>query len=644
MNTKLQYHILKHLSKNEKTTSADLQRMFSLSHYYVVKYISELNEKGKPYHVEITTKRGYKNGYSLIYENEELLKSFIKNQEEHLAVDNYDFGDEAFRRYYICFRLLCQNDMFSLADLADEVHYSVRVLNDDMKSIRAFLLKYNLEVRNNPHSGLFLAGGEFDRRQCIRSVYHAMNVYLSQRDRMMLFFREDYTGKTAEMIRIVSDVLFPIEFMISESTIRDIMLRCIIAFNCQSACFKREDAGIYSNLVTQSDHLNAKSILERLSSFLRTSYAEEDINDIAINIIGHRKYSPMDPEDKEIKGLTERIITDIDEKYQTNLKFDSDFIKRFYLHVLSLVKRVQLGVIISSQLSETIQSKYPLAFDMAYYASIHINQFIDKPINDDEISFLALEFESRKNTGKRKQNILLVSNIGYSGTEVLKNELWNRFSNYVNQISVCSYSDWQKQDINAFNLVLHTDVKPDTNLKCIRVDDFLDHDEIEQIFEALKEPKTDQLSKITKLFPKELFIAELNIRDKNDVLSYMTANLGRHYKIPENFLAEVLRREDMSTTDYSNNVAIPHTLLVGTSNTLCSVAILKKPVFWGRKKVQLVMLGSVEYGSDDLQLFYSYLTYVASSEFLVNEIIRSKSYDTMIQFMLNKTEDVNLSS
>ena len=55
----------------------------------------------------------------------------------------------------------------------------------------------------------------------------------------------------------------------------------------------------------------------------------------------------------------------------------------------------------------------------------------------------------------------------------------------------------------------------------------------------------------------------------------------------------VFKREEMSTTELGNMVAIPHAMSNDSEEAVVSVMILKKPILWENEKVQVVLLLNV---------------------------------------------------
>lgn len=73
------------------------------------------------------------------------------------------------------------------------------------------------------------------------------------------------------------------------------------------------------------------------------------------------------------------------------------------------------------------------------------------------------------------------------------------------------------------------------------------------------------------------------------MIHYLCCKLLKHGYIDESFEPQVLAREEMSSTGFSN-IAIPHALKMNAKKTGMLVYLCESPIDWGGTDVSLVIL------------------------------------------------------
>lgn len=93
---------------------------------------------------------------------------------------------------------------------------------------------------------------------------------------------------------------------------------------------------------------------------------------------------------------------------------------------------------------------------------------------------------------------------------------------------------------------------------------------------------------LLELYKKEFFTNTKKKKIK-EVLKDMCKKISQIYPLPVGFYESVLERKLLGSTDYGNMVAIPHPHKAMADKSIISVGILKDPILWSKKEVQLVV-------------------------------------------------------
>lgn len=116
----------------------------------------------------------------------------------------------------------------------------------------------------------------------------------------------------------------------------------------------------------------------------------------------------------------------------------------------------------------------------------------------------------------------------------------------------------------------------------------------------------------------------------------MVKLISNHRKISQQFLDSVLEREKLSSTDYGNQVAIPHPFKKMSESVFTCVAVLKHSIKWGINDVRVVMLTSISGETKELQTYYYMLTKTISDESKINCLIKEPTYSNFMKLLMEK--------
>jgi len=111
------------------------------------------------------------------------------------------------------------------------------------------------------------------------------------------------------------------------------------------------------------------------------------------------------------------------------------------------------------------------------------------------------------------------------------------------------------------------------------------------------------------------------------VIEFLASKLFEKGCVPEDYVDRVLEREKMSPTSFGNLVAIPHSMLMDAYRTAVAVAVLKRPILWGKNKVQLVFMFAIKYEERKLMdCFFNQMVAVLDDPIKIDRLIKSSSF------------------
>ena len=325
-----------------------------------------------------------------------------------------------------------------------------------------------------------------------------------------------------------------------------------------------------------------------------------------------------------------------------HVDFRNDFHLRMELnrHMVPFVLRMKYHMILRNPMLEEIRKNYVLSYTMASQAAIALGEYFQQSISEDEIAGLAevleLALEQQENEQK-KFSILIVCASGKTSSEILRYKYCREFKEYIEKIYVCNLYELENFPFEKVDYVFTTvHISSYVPVPILEIGSFLQDNDIDRVRKLFVRESKDFLQ---KYFKKELFFTDVEGKTKDEVLKNLCRKVEKEKGLPETFTASVLKREELTPTDYGNLVALPHPERAFQERAFVAVAVLKEPIFWFRQKVQVVFLTAIGREEDEnLQQFYEATTDLILRPADVQNLIRHPDYDRLIQ-LLRRAEE-----
>lgn len=279
---------------------------------------------------------------------------------------------------------------------------------------------------------------------------------------------------------------------------------------------------------------------------------------------------------KQIFVKLQKHFKIIDQKYGTNLKTHHNFLNRIAEHVaIALIsKRYQVK---NNFINYSIKSNYPFA----YLIGIDLKKMLEKNyhyyLNDNELALLAIHIVSGLNYAIKTISVYLHSDLGPAIAALLKKQITQHFP----ELKIV-------ENPKLSHIIISTTfVNTYYDKKVIVVKPILQTEDIAKIKLFLKKRLfLNQNIKMIKL------IDNTNLSFKTDlVLTYLLKEINLKNK----GLYQLLKnREQISTTNLNNGIAIPHALIKTKAWSGIYIFKLKKEINWfSGNKVQLIIISLI---------------------------------------------------
>ena len=581
--------IIKELNNSKKSyiNSIELADMLGVSSRTVKRDLKEISEilKDNGAEVEATNQ-----GYRLIINEDELFSQFI---DENISSSAEVSGKKSDKVNGIL-ELLLSNLYINQDKIADELYISRSSINKVMMDVKNILSEYKITIQNKPNYGYILEGNEIDIRNC-------MVRFLTQRkednsilisNRLVGFKEEDYYNLLEEIKNIFKDLKIrknDIEINYITRYIDISIFR--VKYNCEIVLDDNINISLDNSVISAS-----KTIAKKIKERFKVEFTFEDILYISY-IIGnnHIEIKELDDSGISVEQMVIHAIDKIKNEYDIDFFRDGTLLKGLINHLYTSYSRYCLNVTLDNPLINLIKSKYIEAYNYSILFSKVFKEEYGISMTEEDIGYIALHFAAslERYIMNNSLKAIIVCSSGVGTAELLKTRITKKFQNIAIKGVYPAYI-LDSLELSDIDLIISTVNLEGVNLEkeVINVSPLLTDEDEEKINEHVK--KQRDYDYLQNLMSDDLFFTNIEASSKEEVIEIMTKAMIERDIITEETKEQILKREEMSSTEITNLVAIPHCIAKENKNSVLAIGILKRPIMWDKSQVQIVFLGVLD--------------------------------------------------
>lgn len=611
-------------------TSEELSSLLSVSTKTIRNEIKDLDLIFRKNGAHIESKSGY--GFRFEVSDMELFREFIANKWHEYAFIDEALSFKTSRVQFLLKTLLFEKEYVKAVDLCDRLQISKSQLSSDLQILRQKIEPFKLQLDVRPHYGMKILGNELNLRLCIANVL--FNGDNSGDDEV-----EFETQWVMDEIRqSVLNVFNEHHYETSELVFRNLVTHLFVALERikidESIVM---DAHELDELKTISEYAIAADIVKDMERLFGYKFPEDEKGYVSMHLSGKRVFGQQDQESNvvttEIDELVQNMIDRVKYVLDVDLSKDLDLRIALGLHCVPLMKRIHYNLMMKNPLLEDIK-KHKQAFLTATVAAEVIDKKYLVKLSEDEVAYFALHFYvalERHKVAINRKKVLLVCSTGHGTAKLLNYRFKQEFGPYLDEIVTKDALSIGKLNLNDFDLIVST---VPLNVKCITPIIYISTLLSDQDLQNIRHRFNQSNLSIAEYFDRNLFYKDIVVSTKEEIIYFMAQKIGELYNFEEGFYESILRREQLASTEFGNFIAIPHPDRSFSYNTLVSVAILKKPILWNEKQVQLVfMLSYGDNENDNLDAFFAKSAQFLTSASDLQAAILAKDYDEFIHII-----------
>lgn len=634
MNTR-QKNIIQELINFENNTITNLATMYAVSYRTIQNDIQLINSEIKEYAVQIVSATN--KGIYVKADDPNLLKSLINYLDEDSKYEDADLT------YRILENVISSSDYIKISDFPEKYYVGKKTVDNCMINVKNILIRYNLKLISKPSYGCYLKGNDGQTEAKVRRMIFALKK--KEKTFYPLLIGENEKQLISETIKKQCMLS---HYFTTEESLQDLILGIYIAITrMKQHKFIDYEQSLVGYLTELEEYKTASLIAENITQITSLNYEIREIAYISRIMRAHRRLTSQDIEKLEnniradLDRLIVKILDEIADKYQADFHDDFDLYISLGMHLVPLISRIKFNFHINNPMVNEVKRNYMLAFDMATTAAKVIENEFDIKLSEDEIGYLAVHLNlaiERKKHDTIPKNVLIVCSSGGGLSKLLEFKVKRNFADRINKIKTCNMYELKNIDLSQFDYVLTT-VKLNCELSkpTLQISHMLTDEDVDNFNEVLN--VTENKKSLIDIATETIFFNDIKALNKIDALEQIIARLRNILPLQGDFMQQILKREELYSTEIGNNVVFPHPLESKTPISFISICVLKKAIKWENEYVRVIMIANSKVGEGEkLQLMYQQFAQFISNKQNIIDLIKKPTYETFKELVERKNK------
>ena len=556
-------------------------------------------------------------------------------------------GDQPRDRLYPLARRLADSpsgvDIFALAE---EAFVSESTVEADLRKLKPILDEFTLTIVRHGAS-VSIEGTEYDLRRMLSRMFRETN---AQGFLELANIEQEFASTHLRALKTDLITMLDVHgYFVNEYGINNVLLHVAIAVDRRAwsdrspaphfvAGAGQDRAGLDGVaaaldgliLLHFGAHLAAADI-DYLAALLTTRVITRGYTGSGGEVIADRI---VDHEIRMVRMIVERVA----EEYLVDLH-NEEFIVRLALHVNNLTARARDRSSSYNPMSRSIKTSYPMIYEIAVFMASEIQKEESIVISDDEISYIALHVGSyleRQTQREERVTCAIVCPNYYDMHVMLRHRIEEALGDDV-QIEVVitrTDVDWDELGTELVLTTIRASTLPDD---VVVMGPFLGTADIEAIRRAIARVRRQRRqialgAQLTRFFDESLFLRNFYRHDEKAMIEAMGGLMVAQGIIDQNYIRGTIEREQMSSTAFTDNLAVPHALTMTAKRTAICIAINDNAMDWGENRVNVVAL--IAFSARDRTAFQStfdqFVSVFADRDNAQRLVRRSRDFPTFI--------------
>lgn len=524
----------------------DLANKFGVSKRMIRYDIDEINRYLRENNItEIDKKPNSPLKFTLSRDEKEKVEKLINN----INIKSYIFSTEE-RVGILLYELLNSNKECTYSEFQEKLSISKTTLVNDIKKVKEWLSKYNIEIIKVSNKGFKIQGDESDIRKAMisllldKSNYNIIEtlekIYNNENNSVLVSIKKlDISKDNLEYIKgLVMDLEKDFGVFSEEDFFYLVIAVFVIINRAGRMPISKDNKSLRS--IYKKEYDAALKISDKIKDKFSIDLGNSEVNMIASKILSGSKnegdlFNSRDYFDAcYIAG---KIMDNLRLTFGKDFRMDNNLFESFINHLKSLIFRLKYNIISKNPILETIISNYKNEFKLVKESTSFIKDKFDYILSDDEIGYIVMYIEAtieknKKDVIRRSKNILIACSAGFATGRLLEAKIKGSFDvNVVGVTSIHNISSLLKGEEKIDYIISPVNINENYNVPIIKVSPILNDNDRSVLENYLPSRKTT--IKTNEANNKALYKKEYNSINKKIRLNNEEINIDEIISVIE---------------------------------------------------------------------------------------------------------------
>ncbi|MCP2634967.1 PTS sugar transporter subunit IIA [Microbacterium sp. HD4P20] len=531
-----------------------------------------------------------------------------------------DPGTPRDRLHTLVRALLDSSDGIDVFETADELYVSPATLDADLARVRGLLGGTELTLERSASRARLLGTEGAQRRLLSRLAHDEMDAGSFDLSALRRTLGEGSVGAQAfgpfktELV----ERLGTMGWFVNEFGIGDVVMHIAIAADRVSR--DRPLDAVAAPVDERPEQAEVAAVIAELAErHLGVRLGVGDLRHLAVLVLT-RVVAPGAAQadsarehtrgqlEPEVEQAVREVVAQAAAEFLVDIVHE-DFLLRLALHVQNLRLRAREQAWSRNPLTRSLKSTYPMIFEVAVFIANGLHQRLDIPLLDDEIAYIAMHVGGRLERSRRADQLLTATIVCpgyYELHELLRSSVDRSLGQAIEVVGVETRvdPDWDSIDTD---LVLTTIDPAVPGERIVRIQPFLTDTDIERVQAAASRIRRSRRlarlrGELERYFEPSGFVRGLDpALGEEGVIRLLGERLVAQGVIDDDYVERTIQREQLSSTAFTDALAVPHALGMTASRTAIAIGIAEPSIPWGDGRVQVVAL--VAFSETDREAF-----------------------------------------
>ena len=270
---------------------------------------------------------------------------------------------------------------------------------------------------------------------------------------------------------------------------------------------------------------------------------------------------------------------------------------QFVLHVYNLYWRASVDLTYPNPLAAQIKRDYALIYDVAVWFAHEFSRQFHVRVSEYEIGYIAFHLGGCiGQDARRKVNCLIVAEDYYGFDNQLLHDLHYSFGEELHILKKAPFSEITPDDVDEAEMIISTTPFAFGRKNVVFVNPILSRQDINTIRNEINHIhhlrlRMEIITFLLTIFREQLYFRNVDAGNSPEaVIRFLSTKAVQLGCCDESFTEDVLAREQISSTAFTDQCAIPHSMAELPRSSFIAVLHNDVPINWNGRYVNFVLL------------------------------------------------------